>query len=198
MIRQPHILWCPTVICSKVNLTCIQFLSSVYFWIVLKINFWNSPPIVDRGLSDVHFVEIVGLCRVSAELWFLLPSKVPWNDQTEGSNWINMLNAQKVFKGDTGEIRSICHQNHRRFLISRKLTGIASWTVASRASNPSNYKGWQSPLLLYPNRRPQRELRFRQFLYIARVRALLRDGSGIISCLHSLCLARVVSLAPLF
>jgi hypothetical protein len=53
-----------------------KFLSSVYFWIAFKIGFSKNLPLR----------ESLDLCRVTAGLWILLPSKVPRNDQTEGSD----------------------------------------------------------------------------------------------------------------
>jgi uncharacterized membrane protein len=48
----PHTLECHTVICSK---AFSKFLSSVCFWIVLKISFSNSLPIVDKRLIGCKF-----------------------------------------------------------------------------------------------------------------------------------------------
>jgi hypothetical protein len=69
MIRQPRTLKYRIVICSKDKLTSIsKFISSMCFWIILKINFSNSLPVVDKRLIGRKFGEILGLCRVSAEL----------------------------------------------------------------------------------------------------------------------------------
>jgi hypothetical protein len=38
------------------------------------------------------------------QLQFFLLSKVPGNDQAEGSDWIDMLNARGVFLEDAGEL----------------------------------------------------------------------------------------------
>jgi hypothetical protein len=41
------------------------------------------------------------------------------SDQAEGSDWINVLNAQEDFLENTGEIHLECHQTHRPYPISR-------------------------------------------------------------------------------
>jgi hypothetical protein len=89
---------------NRTGLHLVSF-SSVCFWnVLIGRKFW----------------DILGLWRDSTEL---LPSKVPGSDQVEGSDWINVLNAQDVFLEDAGDVNLECHQNHRPFLMSRNVTG---------------------------------------------------------------------------
>jgi hypothetical protein len=90
----------------------------VCFCTVLKISFSNSLPAVDKML-DLISGEILGPCRVSAELRYLVPSLVSGSDQAESRNWTNVLNAQEVSLEDGGNIHLDSFRNHRSFLISR-------------------------------------------------------------------------------
>jgi hypothetical protein len=50
------------------------------------------------------------------KVMILPPSKLLGSAQAEGSDWINVLNAQEVFLEDAGDIQLAWHQNHRPFL----------------------------------------------------------------------------------
>jgi hypothetical protein len=41
-----------------------------------------------RGWLDINLREILGLCWILTELWFLLPCSVPESDQAHGSDWM--------------------------------------------------------------------------------------------------------------
>jgi hypothetical protein len=66
---------------------------------------------------------------MSAELRFLPPSKPPGSAEAEGSDRINVLNAQEVFLEDAGNIHLQCQQNHRPFLTSRIAFFSFIWNV---------------------------------------------------------------------
>jgi hypothetical protein len=91
------------------------------FWIVLKIRFSNTLPIVDKRVIESklrgNFLSLPGFGRVK----ILAFCKVPGSDQTADSDYINVLTIPKVFLEDIGDINLECRQNHRHFLISRTL-----------------------------------------------------------------------------
>jgi hypothetical protein len=116
-----------------------KFLCSLCFW-VLKINFSNSLPVVEKRLIGHKFWGF-GWVRQSYE-FCLLPRRRK-NDQAEGSDWLNVLKAQEVFLQDAeifiwDAIKAHAFHNFKDCISpekfqDRKLTEISSPKVASRA-----------------------------------------------------------------